>query len=377
MKQFTVVISLIMFLITNIIFAQNSTSRSISQVIGPDGKITNNVQGNFNAEGFKMNYDATGAPVFVASDSGNWTPIGGHPPDLNGAVNDIVIDGTDIYVGGTFTDAGENENADYVAKWNGEKWEALGAGLNRPVFSLAMQGTDLYVGGEFTDAGGNTNADFITKWNGSNWEALEKGVNLEVYSIEIDGGSVYVGGNFTRAGDSTDIKYIGKWNGINWERLGSAINGTVYAIGITSTGVYAGGFFWDGNGAETNPDFIAKWNGSSWEALGTGITKGTNSWVRTIAVDGINVYVGGLFPVAGGVENTANLAKWDEEKWESVGPLPGADVNEIMLTPDGVYVGGNFINAGGDPNADYVVKWNGEKWESLGLGVNSVVGAGA
>jgi hypothetical protein len=59
-----------------------------------------------------------------------------------------------VYVGGWFTDAGGNPNADYIARWDGSQWHALGSGLSRPVYAIAVSGTDVYVGGEFTDAGG-------------------------------------------------------------------------------------------------------------------------------------------------------------------------------------------------------------------------------
>ena len=80
---------------------------------------------------------------------------------MNGTVNAIAVSGTDLYVGGAFTDAGGAPNADYIARWDGSAWQALGGGLNRSVFAIVVSGTDLYVGGAFTDAGGNPNADGI------------------------------------------------------------------------------------------------------------------------------------------------------------------------------------------------------------------------
>jgi hypothetical protein len=43
------------------------------------------------------------------------------------------------------------------------QWHALGGGLNSTVFAIAVSGTNLYVGGFFTDAGGNVNADYIAR----------------------------------------------------------------------------------------------------------------------------------------------------------------------------------------------------------------------
>ena len=79
----------------------------------------------------------------------------------------------DLYAGGYFTTAG-GAAANYVAKWNGSAWSALGSGMNNYVYALAVSGSDLYAGGDFTTAGGST-ANHIAKWNGSAWSALGQG----------------------------------------------------------------------------------------------------------------------------------------------------------------------------------------------------------
>ena len=63
------------------------------------------------------------------------------------------MSGTTLYAGGYFTTAGE-VSANYVAKWDGNAWSALGSGLDGYVFALAVSGTNLYAGGNFTNAGG-------------------------------------------------------------------------------------------------------------------------------------------------------------------------------------------------------------------------------
>src|SRR5437870_3311131 len=76
--------------------------------------------------------------------------------------------------------------ANYIAKWDGSSWTALGSGMGgvpgpyypyyRPgVYALALSGSDLYAGGLFTTAG-DTTANYIAKWDGSNWTALGSGI---------------------------------------------------------------------------------------------------------------------------------------------------------------------------------------------------------
>src|SRR6185503_7104233 len=114
---------------------------------------------------------AYAAPLLTPN---TWNALGS---GLNGLVYAIAVDGTDIYVGGQFTDAGGNANADRIAKWNGTSWSALGSGLNGVVYSIAVRGTDIYVGGDFTDVGGDSNIDYVAQWNGSTWSSLGNGLN--------------------------------------------------------------------------------------------------------------------------------------------------------------------------------------------------------
>src|SRR2546428_224512 len=72
--------------------------------------------------------------------------------------------GRDVSAGGYFTRAGGSA-ANYIAKWNGTSWSALGSGMGglaagylRSVYALAVSDSDLYAGGTFTTAGGKVSA---------------------------------------------------------------------------------------------------------------------------------------------------------------------------------------------------------------------------
>ena len=110
---------------------------------------------------------------------------------LDGEVNTIVISGTDTYVGGTFTRAGPIA-ANYIARWNGSSWSALGAGVDFHVLALALQGNTLYVGGRFTNAGGNP-AHYIAQWNtgSQTWSTLNSSgkEGVIVRSLQYQGSS--------------------------------------------------------------------------------------------------------------------------------------------------------------------------------------------
>ena len=101
------------------------------------------------------------------------------PTGTNSTVRAFTVfdDGTGpaLYVGGEFTIAG-GVTVNYIAKWDGKAWSALGTGLNDSVYALAVFDADgegpsppaLYAGGAFT-AAGNLSASHIARWNGTSW----------------------------------------------------------------------------------------------------------------------------------------------------------------------------------------------------------------
>jgi hypothetical protein len=330
-----------------------------------DGRFT----GALDLAGWQVRLDPRRGPVFAptATPSSGWNALGN---GLNNWVGAIAISGSDVYVGGTFNNAGGNASADCIAKWDGLNWSALGSGLNGGVDAIAISGNDVYVGGGFDNAGGDTNADKIAKWDGTSWSALGDGVfGLGVYAIAISGSDVYVGGNFLDAGFA-NAENIAKWDGLNWSALGSGLNGGVHAIAISGSDVYVGGGFTDAGG-NANADYIAKWDGSSWSALGSGF----NNLVDAIAISGSNVYVGGSFTDAGGNTSADYIAKWNGSNWSALGSGLNYAVFAIAISGSNVYVGGGFTNVGGNANADHIAMWNGSNWSALGSGLNDYVEA--
>jgi hypothetical protein len=102
--------------------------------------------------------------------------------------------GTDVYVGGSFTDVDDNGTiltaADYIAKWDGSHWSALGnngaakdGSLKSNVDAVAASGSSLYVGGSFDDV--NNGGTVLTAAD-----------SLAVYAIGPDTLSLYL--PFTR-----------------------------------------------------------------------------------------------------------------------------------------------------------------------------------
>ena len=106
-------------------------SHPLSELLLPDGSLnlTSGFSGSIDPSGYSISYAPNGSPLFVSESPRApvhaWNDLGG---GLNEWVFDIEVVGSDIYVGGWFTNAGGNPNADYIARWDGSTWNALGSG---------------------------------------------------------------------------------------------------------------------------------------------------------------------------------------------------------------------------------------------------------
>jgi hypothetical protein len=115
---------------------------------------------------------------------------------------------------------------------------------------------------------------------------------------------------------------------------------------------------------------IAKWDGSVWSALASGGQTGANSYVYALTNDGSeNVYAGGLFTTVVGM-TVNHIAKWNGSAWSALasGGETGVNNNVGALTNDGsgnLYVGGDFTTAGGINPINHIAKWNGFTWSAL------------
>jgi cysteine-rich repeat protein len=403
-------------------------TRTIAELLNPDGSL--NLQpedsGNYDPAGFVMLTEADGSPRFVpagrAASSGaamaaavpadaNWDDRF-FTRGLSSAVYAIAIDGTDIYIGGSFRTIGDVA-ANRIAKWDGSSWSGLGGGVDNIVFAIAIAGSNVYAGGVFRHAGG-VSTERVAKWDGSSWSALGLGVgtggaNENVSGIAVSGSDVYVGGQFSEAGGAT-ARHIAKWDGSSWSSMGGGVGGGsaegVLTVAVSGSDVYVGGYFRTLTGGVA--DYIAKWDGSSWSPLGSG----TNSSVNALAVNGGDLYAGGQFTEAGGVFAN-NVAKWDGSSWSALGggvasssccavapvealAVSGSDLymvgslsggiskwdgsswsgqgsglsdieygRAVAVSGGNVYAGGSFLTAGGN-SARYLAAWDGSAWASLG-----------
>jgi hypothetical protein len=322
-----------------------------------------------------------------------WSPLGAGGGGLETGVMSLAIHddglggGPALYAGGLFLSAG-GESAARVARWDGDAWSPLGAGLDRQVNTLVSfndgSGPALYAGGEFLTVGGVSGC--AARWNGAAWSPVGNlngngWINTLVVFDDGTGPALYAGGGFTVIG-GVSANRVARWDGMSWSPLGSGMNCAVIELAVfddgTGPALYAAGCFSTAGGvAATN---IARWDGVSWSPLGSGLT-GLGNQVHSLAVfdDGTGeaLYAGGSFTIAGGLPAN-NIAKWNGTSWSALGSGVSAgnsspQVGALHVFDDGsgpkLYAGGSFTLAGG-AGAGRIAAWDGASWSPLGSGLS-------
>ena len=311
----------------------------------------------------------TGSPTYNLEkwDGTSWSTPSYNP--LDGAVKTMIIYKNDLYVAGDFSKIG-SDSFSKIAKWNGNNWSNLGAGLNASALALSTDNKSLYVGGNFTQAGGIL-SNHLAQWDGTTWFSVGAGLNDNVLALASYNNKLYVGGNFTQAGGKSGFNHIAEWDGTtsSWSELGDGLglsNVSVAAITAdNASNVYVGGQFTTAGGAPAKN--IAQWNGSTWSYLGTadgldGSVSSLNIYTDTSSID--HVYVGGNFKGVG-LPSTSSIAQWNNinSEWSSVGKGLPYPVSSLM-------------NAGGNLYAGMQVSiaiFNGSDWSTLNGGDSKII----
>lgn len=346
--------------------------------------------------------------AFAVWDGSGWTLEG--PGYVN--VKDMVVYGSNVIIAGNFTQI-EGQPFNYIAGWDGTKWFSVGGGLNGPVNALATDGTNLYAGGSFSRAGdtlaanvalfdgvqwkgmydqgeivqgtsgevldidfgdggvvvvgtfgtaGGVNASNVAAWNksGPRWTNFSTGTNNRVRAVTPTNAGTVIGGDFSRAGGN-DVNNIALWDGSDWKAMGNGSNGVVSSLSNASGEAIAFGYFDDSPSRK-----IARFRGGIWEVLG-----GPDVTIDAIsmATDGSNVWVGNQGAKMPG-KTTGNLAMWDGSGWNAAGNGIGEwwsndAVKDMVEWNNELVVSGRFGNAGGD-SISGIARWDGQQWHKLG-----------
>ena len=234
--------------------------------------------------------DASDNIVRYIPGTDTWEPLS---TGLNSTVWDIIEGPNgDIYICGEFTDGVGDE--DFIVRWDGTDFNALGdpttGATITAAYAMAFDRSGyLYVVGNFTEWGNVAAADYIARWSGAAWTAVGAGGTGIVRTIGIDNDdNIYIGGDFQDWAADADADYLAWWNGSAWTSVdGAEVEDVVRAIAVSSDNiVYIGGAFTDINGDNTLA-YVAAWDGSSFTSLNnTAMTTGLPVYSIAIAPNG-------------------------------------------------------------------------------------------
>jgi hypothetical protein len=280
--------------------------------------------------------------------SQTWNPLGS---GITGKVNSAIVFSGQLVAGGEFTSPAGN-----VAVWNGTSWTSLGTGLNGPVYSLTIFNTQLIAVGAFSNGGNN-----VARWTGSAWTGVGLGTNDTVYTAAVFSGMLRIGGKFTTAGGISCSK-IAAWNGTQWSAMGSpfGLNNTAYAMTTFNSLLIIGGNFTVAGNLNPSNRIVSYSSSGIYSNLGTGID---NNSVLALGIYQNQLYAGGTFTSIGGVP-VNNLARWTGSNWNTVNSGTNGPVKSFAIQGSNLIIGGSFTNIGNS-----ITSWNGSVFSPMGNGI--------
>ena len=292
--------------------------------------------------------------------AGSWKALGSGPS--NGAaatVNAIAVAGGELFVGGDFTSAG-GIPANRIARFDraGRRWTSLGVagrnGTNGSVKSLVVSGTNLYAGGSFSGvAGGPLAAIGVARFDLSTsiwWPLSQTGPNAPVDAIFLHQGSLFVSGEFTTVG-GVSLPNLARLDlaSRTWTPLGSGVNDDALAFAVRGNDLLVGGRFTQAGGVAANRVARFDLSTQTWSALTAGVSNGVNSVVYDLEVVDDDLIVAGAFTnAAGTAANAVARYDFDAQSWLPLGSgLSDQDVRSLARSGTTLFVGGGFTSSGG------------------------------
>lgn len=303
-------------------------------------------------------------------DGTRWVPLQDAPlnafrPDVRA----LLADGSGLIVGGHIPPL-DGVLYNGIARWDGASWHPLGSGLTGivpeapgTVQALLRVGSDVYVVGSFWNAGGSP-ASQIARWDGTAWHAVGSGLGSSVMTLALHEGRIYAGGSFNQLGDASPARGVAMWDGERWTAVGSIgpdATGTVLALASYRGQLYA----------TYHPHGLYRWTDEAWEEVaqftrsqGHGLTP-AKSAPSTLLVNGNDLYVGGDFTRVD-EQRAWGIAKFDGTTWSALGSglwsadlfggVGSAQVYALGGSSEGLWIGGLFTRAGNAP-AHNVALW--------------------
>lgn len=281
--------------------------------------------------------------------------------------------------------------AGQVRRWNGTVWEALGpdSGSADQVLALAVYREDLFAA--YFSSG-------LKRWDGSDWVVV--GTVQGTYAPSVQALTVYddkliAAGRFALIG-STPASAIAAWDGNSWIPLGSGMSAGALVDELVSTNaeLIASGSFSTAGGIPAPG--LARWNGTSWQGMAGGAASQVQEWrgtviairndrvvtlvedswhelpttggrVTALGTVGVDLYSSKKMPDLAG-EPQYDIERFDDPSWTRLTPGVGDGldgvVRSMVVYHDTLVVAGGFSHAGNVASAG-IAFWDGGRWHGF------------
>ena len=311
---------------------------------------------------------STATNHLTKTDQATGTPDAGWLPDVNGFVNGLASDGTNLYAAGTFSTFGgatrhgiaavrlDNTGAGAATTWY--PGDFFHAGTPNAV---TVAGGVVYFGGAFAKAGGDPRSGLAAAAADATgtllgWAPETTG---SVAAVAADGTNVYAGGRFGGIGatNQTTLMAIDLVTGRPMPYFNHTFDGDVRAIAVCNGVVYVGGTFFNVDGQnrlnaaafDRNTGALMAWDPQS------------DNDVDAIACGNGVIYLGGIFQILDFNNvpprlqvNRGGLAAVDPVVGEPTAwdpGVPGNAVNAIAVRNSTLYAAGSFATIGNPAQA--------------------------
>ncbi|NEN25323.1 T9SS type A sorting domain-containing protein [Cryomorpha ignava] len=270
------------------------------------------------------------------------------PGILNGTVETVFASGDLVHVGGSFNNIAGSGDQQYYAQFDiNTALPVTSFSVNSTVSDMVADGNNLYLSGSFNQAGSYKSHLLSFDEDDIFPDQNFPDANSTIEVIEPDGnGGYYVGGSFTQINGQAQSRLTHILSdGTVDNDFAVTINSTVHTIAlIGATELYIGGSFTQVNGESVTR--VARLNPTT-GALDNTWLPALNSTVNAIAVTGNTVHLGGSFSVVNGFSNTQYYAAIDKITAETIQTeSPNSTVNDFEIDGNNLFMAGSFSNSG-------------------------------
>lgn len=269
------------------------------------------------------------------------------PGVLNGVVETVFVSGDIVHVGGSFNNIAGFGDQQYYAQFDiNTAMPITSFSVNSTVNDMSADEDNLYISGSFTQAG--SYKSYLLSFDEEDIfpEQTFPDANSTIEAIEPDGnGGYYVGGSFSQLNgvSHSRLRHILADGTIDADFL-PTVNSTVHSITLDGNDLYIGGYFSEINGESVT--YTARLNATT-GALDNTWTPAVNSYVEAIVVTGNTVHLGGSFSVVNGSGNTQYYAAVDKTTAEVIpSESPNSTVFDFIVDGNNLYMSGSFSASG-------------------------------